>query len=102
MTKSAVKVGIGLLALSLASPWSAVAEGRADASAQGSASGSVQADRPTTQLAAGSSVHAVLDGKLDARRAKVGDSVKARIARAVKSGSGVVIPRGAKLMGRVS
>jgi hypothetical protein len=82
------KVGIGVVTIALACPWSVRAE-QAHARAQ-------------AEIGAGTAVHAVLETKLDARTAKVGDDIKARASRPVKAGERVVLPRGSKLLGRIS
>ncbi len=78
-------IGMWMVAIAMACPWSVRAAGDAE-----------------LRMQAGTTVHAVLETKLDARSAKVGDSVKARASRALKSGETVLLPRGSKLLGRVS
>src|SRR5256885_7228117 len=54
-------------------------------------------------LAAGMSINAELNSSLDSKKAKPGDPVTARTTEPVKSSDGrSIIPKGAKLMGRVT
>src|SRR5262245_31690780 len=53
-------------------------------------------------LAAGTAVRAELDKSLDSKKAKTGDEITARTTEAVKEDGKVVLPKGTKLMGRVT
>jgi hypothetical protein len=53
-------------------------------------------------LAAGTTIPATLNKPVDARKAKPGDEVAARTTQDVRSESGVVIPRGSRLVGHVT
>jgi hypothetical protein len=54
-------------------------------------------------LAAGTAVHADLNGGLDSKKAKVGDAVHAYTTEAVKSKDGhVILPNGTKLVGHIT
>lgn len=56
----------------------------------------------STQLSAGSTVPVMLEKWVDARKNKVGDEVIAKTTENVKSDGQVVIPRGSKIIGRVT
>ena len=53
-------------------------------------------------LAAGTTIPATLSKPVDARKAKSGDQVMAKTTQDVRSDSGVVIPRGSRLVGHVT
>jgi type IV secretory pathway VirB10-like protein len=53
-------------------------------------------------LAAGTTIPATLSKPIDARKAKSGDQVVAKTTQDVRSDSGVVIPRGSRLIGHVT
>ena len=69
---------------------------------------STDAQNPTASTqgpaatAAGTTISAVLDKSVDAKKAKVGDQVQATTTADGRIVTGAVIPRGAKLMGRVT
>ncbi len=56
----------------------------------------------TSQLEAGSSIHATLQKPVDARKNKQGDAVMAKTTEDVKSEGKVVIPRGSRIVGHVT
>lgn len=72
----------------------------------GNESVSGQANQPaatgTGQLPAGTAVHAVLGKGVDAKKAKAGQEVIARVANAAKGTASAVIPAGSKLVGHVT
>jgi hypothetical protein len=53
-------------------------------------------------LASNTALSAQLENSLDARRAKVGDTVVLKTTQAVKQNGEVIVPKGAKLIGRVT
>jgi hypothetical protein len=53
-------------------------------------------------LASNTALAAQLENSLDARRAKVGDQVVLKTTQAVKQNGEVIVPKGAKLIGRVT
>jgi hypothetical protein len=72
-----------------------------------SAQGGFTAERSTgqggsTRIAGPSEMNATLERSVDARRAKPGDEVTAKTNEAFTMESGMTIPRGTKLMGRVT
>ena len=67
-----------------------------------SAGGSTSANAGATGLAAGTSLDAELTKSIDARKAKQGDPVEARVRNDVKQDGKVVIRRGSKLIGHVT
>jgi len=67
-----------------------------------SASASASKKGASASLANGSTMQAELTRPVDAKKAKVGDQVMARTTEDVKSEGQVVIPKGSKLMGRVT
>jgi len=87
----------------------AVSAGRRGASVESDngAQGSVAAERganggAAADLAGASEMSATLERPVDARRAKPGDEVAAEMDEDFVTQSGVTIPRGAKLVGRVT
>lgn len=73
--------------------------------ASGSGAASAQATdhrRADAALGSGSELNATLSKTIDAGKAKPGDEVTATVMQDVKSGGQVVIPRGSKLIGRVT
>ena len=53
-------------------------------------------------MAAGTTIPAALTKPVDARKAKPGDEIAAKTTQEVRSTSGVVIPRGSRLIGHVT
>jgi hypothetical protein len=53
-------------------------------------------------VASGTRIQAVLQSRLDTRHAKVGDRVTGKTTAAVKQGGKVVVPKGSRLLGRVT
>ena len=70
--------------------------------AQAGAAATTRGQAAQSSLAAGTAVNAELDKSLDSKKAKVGDAVTARTTEAVKEDSKVVLPKGTKLVGRVT
>jgi hypothetical protein len=65
--------------------------------------GTAQANSSTTAAAhAGAVVPVELSKSIDSKKAKVGDEVTARVISDVRSGGAVAIPRGSKLLGKVT
>src|SRR5215472_14000090 len=56
----------------------------------------------TGEWAAGTTISATLSKPVDARKAKPGDEISAKTTQEVRSASGVVIPRGSRLVGHVT
>jgi hypothetical protein len=54
------------------------------------------------QLSAGSTIPAMLEKGVDARKNKVGDEVTAKTTGNVKSGGQIAVPRGSKIVGHVT
>src|SRR5579871_3376049 len=75
---------------------------KSSANADGSARGSASASTNGSQLAEGSTVNAVLSKSLDAKNLKEGDEVIAKATENVKSDGKTIIPKGSKLIGRVT
>src|SRR5437879_4745766 len=89
----------GVLTASAAAQQSgASASGNASASANanGNANGS------SASLSNGTNVQAELTKALDAKKAKVGDEVTARVTQDVKSNGQVAVKKGSKLVGHVT
>jgi hypothetical protein len=76
--------------------------GEGAAGATGAAAADAQAGEASASLAQGTEVSATLSKPVDAGKAKPGDPVEARASKDVRSGGEVVVPRGSKLMGRVT
>ncbi len=74
------------------------ASGRASANTANAA----QAGESGASLASGTAINAALNGSVDARKNKPGDTVNARTTEAVKSDGKVVLPKGTKLIGHVT
>jgi hypothetical protein len=66
------------------------------------AQGSAAANQGNSQVQAGGIVYAELSKSVDAKKAKQGDEVVAKTSQAVLSQGKVVVPKGAKLIGRVT
>jgi hypothetical protein len=71
--------------------------GQASASTNASAAG----NQANANIAAGTTIQAVLDKSLDSKKAKPGDQVVAKTTEDVRSEGKVVIPRGSKIIGRL-
>jgi hypothetical protein len=56
----------------------------------------------SSQLSAGSTIPAMLEKGVDARKNKVGDEVTAKTTENVKSGGQIAVPRGSKIVGHVT
>jgi hypothetical protein len=56
----------------------------------------------STPLSAGSTIPAMLEKGVDARKNKVGDEVTAKTTVNVKAGGQIVVPRGSKIVGHVT
>jgi hypothetical protein len=76
----------------------------AQASGKGAASSSAsaQAGQNSASLSSGTAMNATLSQPIDAKKNKPGDAVTARTTEATKSEGKVVIPKGSKLVGRVT
>ena len=74
----------------------------ANASQAATASGKSEQVSAANQLAAGSTVQAELTKPVDVRTSKSGDEVVAKTTQDVKSEGHVVIPKGSKIVGRVT
>ena len=74
----------------------------ANASQAATASGKSEQVSAANQLAAGSTVQAELTKPVDVRKNKPGDEVVAKTTQDVKSEGHVVIPKGSKIVGRVT
>ncbi len=68
----------------------------------GSNSSSGNAAQDSLNLAGGTTINAVLNKSVDARKAKPGDEVDAKVANDVKSDGKVVIPRDSRIVGHVT
>jgi hypothetical protein len=99
--RARVGTSVGMIAILMACPWDVRAE-REAARAQASEAGSASMEPAAAEIGADTPVQAVLESKLDVRLLEVGDAVKARTSHALRSGERVVLPRGSKLLGRVS
>src|SRR5690348_3548530 len=73
-----------------------------DSSSAASVNGAAVNTNSSGSLAAGTTIPATLSKPIDARKAKSGDQVVARTTQDVRSDSGVVIPRGSRLIGHVT
>ena len=61
------------------------------------------ARQTAASLVAGSGIYAELNGDVDSRKAKAGDTIALRITETVKSSDGrMILPKGAKVTGRVT
>jgi hypothetical protein len=72
--------------------------------AQGAASGAAAENAASSSAAldAGTAVQATLTKPVDAKKAKPGDAVEAKVQSDVKSAGRVVVPKGSKLIGHVT
>jgi hypothetical protein len=83
---------------------SAYGQAGAQASGKGAASSSASAQegQNSASLSSGTAMNAALSQPIDAKKNKPGDAVTARTTEATKSEGKVVIPKGSKLVGRVT
>lgn len=77
-------------------------DGEATATGSGTGSANAGTKQADTSLAGGTELNATLSKPVDASKNKPGDEVTAATAQDAKSGGQVVIPRGSKLIGRVT
>ncbi len=98
------KPATGASAQGAAQGQAGVAAGPDGATATGSAAGAAGAEAgdASANLAQGTEVSAALTRPVDAGKAKPGDEVTARATQDIRSGGEVVVPRGSKLIGRVT
>lgn len=75
---------------------------KASGSASASNETSVSKQGREVNLASNTALAAQLENSLDARRAKVGDTVVLKTTQALKQNGEVIVPKGAKLIGRVT
>src|SRR5690349_13644515 len=73
-----------------------------DSSSGASVNGAAVNTNSSGSLAAGTTIPATLSKPIDARKAKSGDQVIAKTTQDVRSDSGVLIPRGSRLVGHVT
>jgi len=73
-----------------------------ESSSAASVNGAAAKTNSSGSLAAGTTIPATLTKPIDARKAKSGDQVVAKTTQDVRSDSGVVIPRGSRLIGHVT
>ena len=73
-----------------------------ESSSAASVNGAGMNTNSSGSLAAGTTIPATLSKPIDARKAKSGDQVVAKTTQDVRSDSGVVIPRGSRLIGHVT
>ena len=66
------------------------------------AAAAAASESATSTLPAGATISAELTKSVDAKKAKVGDPVMAKVTEDVKSGSTTVIPKGSKITGQVT
>lgn len=90
-----VIVTVALMALT------AGAQTAANSSASAASNPGMQASAAGT-LASGTTIPATLSKSIDAKKAKNGDEVAAKTTQEVRSSSGLVIPKGSKLIGHVT
>ncbi|MBX3703875.1 MAG: hypothetical protein KF822_08895, partial [Steroidobacteraceae bacterium] len=74
----------------------------AAATAGSSGSADAAAGGSSASLAEGTEISAALTRPVDAGKARPGDEVSARATKDIRSGDQVVVPRGSKLVGRVT
>lgn len=76
--------------------------GGATASGDAAAAAGAEAGSSTANIAQGTEINATLTRPVDAGKARPGDEVTATAAKDVRSGGAVIVPRGARLIGRVT
>lgn len=88
------RIGVAILAgLMLLASGGVFAQEKAD---------SAEAAETGLKLAVGMTLNAALNASIDSKKLKVGDAVSARTLDAVKADGKIVVPKGAKLIGRVT
>ena len=78
------------------------AAGQAAGSTEHSAHASADTSGANAGLASGTTINAKLTKSLDSKKAKVGDAVEAKTTSDVKSEGKTVLPKGSKLLGKVT
>ncbi|HEV3037382.1 MAG TPA: hypothetical protein VHA33_06315 [Candidatus Angelobacter sp.] len=96
----AIVVAGALTAGAVAQGTGASASGNASASTK--TSGNAGGNAASSSLSSGTNVQAELTKSLDAKKAKVGDQVTAKVTQDVKSNGQVVVRKGSKLIGHVT
>src|SRR5688500_11014547 len=93
-----------LIVITLAVSTTVVVAQKTKTSGNASASNetSVSKQGREVNLASNTALAAQLENSLDARRAKVGDKVVLKTTQALKQNGEVIVPKGAKLIGRVT
>src|SRR5438552_17113060 len=76
--------------------------GNASASAKASGNAGGNGGNASSSLSSGTNVQAELTKSLDAKKAKAGDEVTAKVTQDVKSNGQVVVRKGSKLIGHVT
>ena len=77
-------------------------QAQAGASSSTSAAATAQHGQANAGLANGTAFNAALSSPVDSKKCKPGDAVNARTTEAIKSEGKMVIPKGSKLVGRVT
>jgi hypothetical protein len=90
------------VALAMASPPAARAEREGEARAATEASSTAALEAAPLRVASDAAVQAALESRVDARRVSVGDEVRARTTQSVDLAGGGKLPRGTRLIGRVT
>ena len=80
----------------------ASASGNASASTKASGNAGANGANASSSLSSGTNLQAELTKSLDAKKAKVGDEVTAKVTQDVKSNGQVVVRKGSKLIGHVT
>ena len=91
-----------ILALAVSTSVAVAQQTKASGSTSASNETSVSKQGREVNLASNTSLAAQLENSLDARHAKVGDRVVLKTTQAVKQNGEVIVPKGAKLIGRVT
>ena len=98
----AVAFSIAPLGWSGSLPGQAQASAHQSAQASSSSQGSANFNRPSVDLRSGSKIDAQLESAMDAKTAKPGDQVVARVTKNVKQHGTVVVLKGDRLIGHVT
>jgi hypothetical protein len=96
------RILLALLTVAATASFGFAQKARTSADATGSNETSVSKKGREVNLASNTALAAQLENSLDARRAKVGDQVVLRTTQALKQNGETIVPKGAKLLGRVT
>ncbi|MGB6461351.1 MAG: hypothetical protein WBG02_15415 [Candidatus Acidiferrum sp.] len=97
-----IRTKLAMIAGALLAAGVAVAQAPTSAQTPATPNAPAQTEAQAPMLPSGPSVNAELNSSLDSKKAKAGDKVEAHTTEAMEYGGKVIVPKGAKLEGRVT